>query len=75
MWGLKWFLPTFHPFNMSDGILGIVILSCNSYKWIHIFLGVILQTFFKENENKGTLHTIFNISFEAHHDKLSVFAG
>ena len=29
---LKLFLPTFLPFNMSDGISGIVILSCNSYK-------------------------------------------
>ena len=61
--GLKWFLPTFQPFNMSDGILGIVILSCNSYKWIHIFLGVILQTFFKEYENNGTLHRKFEQFF------------
>ena len=61
--GRKWFLPTFQPFNMSDGILGIVILSCNSYKWIHIFLGVILQTFFKEYENNGTLHRKFEQFF------------
>ena len=42
---LKLFLPTFLPFNMSDGISGIVILSCNSYKWIHIFPGVVLQCY------------------------------